>query len=170
MNRAMNRVVMSAAGAAAMLCATAAMASNELVLLTKDDTFNHARVAITGNDNRLVIAQEHSGGIGANTIAATINGDLNGGPLGAEFTGAARLAGLQPGRLSQVGFGNTMTIEVTGTSNLFAFAQTGSGNVLQASITGYGNQAAVVQTGIGNHAALSQNGIGNIVSITQNSW
>lgn len=166
----MNRLTMPVACAAAMLSATAAMASNELVLLTQDETLNHARVAITGNDNRLVIAQEHTGGIGSNTITATINGDLNGGPLGAEFTGAARLAGLQPGRLSQSGFGNTMTIEVTGTANLFAFAQTGSGNVLQASISGYGNQAAVVQAGIGNHAAFSQNGIGNIVSITQTSW
>lgn len=166
----MNKLAMPAICAAAVLSATAAMASNELVLLSQDDALNSARVAMTGNDNRLVIMQEHTGGIGGNTITATINGDLNGGPLGAAFTGAARLSGLQPGRLSQVGFGNMMTVEVTGSSNLFAFAQTGSGNVLQASISGYGNQAAVIQTGMGNHAAFSQTGIGNIVSITQTSW
>lgn len=166
----MNRLLMTAVCAAAMLSATTAMASNEWVRLTQDETLNHARVTMTGNDNRLLIVQEHTGAGGRNMIAVTIDGELNGGPLGAEFTGPARLSGLQPGRLSQSGFGNSMAIEVTGTSNLFAFAQTGSGNVLRASITGYSNQAAVVQTGIGNHATFSQTGIGNIVSITQNSW
>ncbi len=167
----MNKQIALAVCAAAAISATAAAAgNNELVLLSQDEFLNRAEVAITGNQNRLMISQEHTGGIGLNTITATINGDLNGGPLGASFTGAARQTGLQPGKLSQYGFNNAMTIEVNGNSNLFAFSQNGSGNTLRASITGYENQAAVMQTGVNNFASMTQNGIGNIVSITQNSW
>lgn len=166
----MNRRAVSAAIAALLTATTGAMASNELVLLTHDEFLNRAEIAITGNDNRLVISQTHTGGAGSNSIAATIDGDLNGGPLGASFTGPALALGLQPGTLSQSGFNNTMAIRVEGTSNLFAFAQIGSGNALHASIVGHSNQAAVMQTGTGNHAGFSQNGIGNIVSISQVSW
>ena len=166
----MNKLMISAACVGALLSTSEAMALNELVLLSENNILNRAEVTIAGNDNRLVISQEHTGSGGLNTITATINGDLNGGPLGASFTGPARLTGLLPGTLAQRGFGNTMTISVDGTSNLFAFAQSGSGNTLAASISGHSNQAAVVQNGINNFAAFSQNGIGNIVSITQNSW
>lgn len=78
------------AAAAGLMTSTGAMAKNELVLLTRDEFLNHAEISIDGSSNRLVISQEHTGGIGLNTITATINGDLNGGPLGASFTGAAR--------------------------------------------------------------------------------
>lgn len=166
----MNSRIIATACATILMSATAATASNELVLLSERDFVNRADVTINGNDNRLVISQEHTGGGGANTITATINGDLNGGPLGASFTGAALRSGLRPGTLSQRGFDNSMTIEVNGSSNLFAFAQSGSGNVVRASITGHDNQAAVIQAGVNNFAAFSQNGIGNIVSITQQSW
>lgn len=166
----MNKQVFAAACAALLVSSTGALAKNELVLLTQDEFLNRAELSVIGNDNRLMISQEHTGGIGLNSITATINGDLNGGPLGARFTGAARLSGLMPGTLHQQGYGNTMSVSVDGTANLFAFAQVGSGNMLRASITGQGNQAAVMQTGIGNFASFSQNGIGNIVSITQNSW
>lgn len=156
---------------AVFLTATAAAsASNELVLLSHDEFMNSAQIAIGGNDNRLVISQEHTGGIGFNSITTAITGDLNGGPLGSSFSGAALAGGLQPGTLRQSGFNNTMAITVEGTSNLFAFAQIGSGNMIRASITGHSNQAAVMQTGINNHASFSQNGIGNIVSISQVSW
>lgn len=166
----MDKQAIAAALAAVLISASGAAASNELVLLTADEFLNKAEIAVEGNDNRLVISQEHTGAGGLNTITATIKGDLNGGPLGAVFTGAARLTGLQPGTLTQHGFNNTMTVEVDGTANLFAFAQIGSGNMLQASITGHANQAAVLQTGMNNLASFSQNGIGNIVSITQHSW
>lgn len=155
---------------AGLMSPAGAMAKNELVLLTQDQFLNRAEISIDGSSNRLVLSQEHTGGIGLNTITATIDGDLNGGALGASFTAAAQRVGLQPGTLTQNGFNNTMSIEVNGTANLFAFAQIGSGNVLNASIAGYNNQAAVLQTGVNNFAGFSQNGIGNIVSITQNSW
>ena len=166
----MNKWIVSAALAATLMSATAVQAKNELVLLTDVDMLNVAEMTLNGNGNRLVISQTHTGGFGANTINATINGDLNGGPLGAAFTGPASLSGLQPGSLIQDGFNNSMAIEVNGTSNLFAFSQIGSGNALLASIAGQDNQAAVLQTGVNNFASLVQNGIGNIVSITQNSW
>ncbi len=166
----MSTRAVSAAIAALLTATTGAMASNELVLLTHDEFLNRAEIAITGNDNRLIISQEHTGGVGLNSVTATINGDLNGGPLGASFTGAALATGLQPGTIRQSGFNNTMAISVEGTSNLFAFAQIGSGNALHASITGHSNQAAVTQVGTNNYAGFSQNGIGNIVSISQVSW
>lgn len=165
------RAIAAGALAAGLMSASgAAAASNELVLMTEDEFLNKAEITVEGNDNRLLISQEHTGAGGLNTITATIKGDLNGGPLGAAFTGAARLTGLQPGTLTQRGFSNTMTVEVDGTANLFAFAQIGSGNMLRASITGHANQSAVLQTGMNNLASFSQNGIGNIVSITQHSW
>lgn len=155
---------------ASLISASGAMAANELVLLTHDQLRNSAVISMEGNANRLEILQEHIGGSGSNSIAATINGDFNGGSLDTVFSGAALLAGLKPGRLTQTGHDNAMSITINGNSNLFAFAQNGSGNNLVASITGTGNQAAVTQTGMNNHAAFSQNGIGNIVSITQQSW
>ena len=166
----MDKRAIAAAFATVLISVGGAAASNELVLVTGDQILNRAAIAIEGNDNRLTITQEHTGGGGLNAIAATIRGDLNGGPLGATFTGAARLAGLEPGTLTQRGFNNTMAIEVEGNANLFAFAQVGSGNMLQASITGHANQAAVFQEGMNNFASFSQHGIGNIVSITQHSW
>jgi hypothetical protein len=155
---------------ASLVPATGAMAANELILLTHDELRNRAVISMDGNANRLEITQEHTGGIGSNSITATINGDFNGGSPNAVFSGAALFTGLKPGTLTQSGHDNAMTIAVNGSSNLFAFAQNGSGNSLVASITGIGNQAAVVQTGVNNHAGFSQNGIGNIVSITQQSW
>jgi len=166
----MRTQVILATFATVLMTATAATASNELVLLNQDVLLNQAQVDIAGAGNRLIISQEHTGGAGANIVTATINGDLNGGPLGASFTGAALASGLQPGTIVQSGFNNAMTIKVDGTSNLFAFSQNGSGNRLDASIAGYGNQAAVVQTGTDNYASFSQNGVGNIVSISQHSW
>lgn len=166
----MNSQKIMLACAALLVSASAAAASNELVLITEASFLNRAELTINGNNNRLVITQDHTGGYGANSIVATINGDLNGGPLGASFSGVAARSGLRPGTLSQSGFNNSMAIEVNGSSNLFAFAQSGSGNMLRASITGHDNQAAVIQTGVNNFASFSQNGIGNIVSITQNSW
>lgn len=160
----------AAALAASMVPAASAMAANELVLLTHDELRNRAVISMEGNGNRLQILQEHTGGIGTNSIATTIIGDFNGGPLNAVFTGPALNAGLQPGMLIQQGHDNAMAVAVNGNGNLFAFAQNGSGNNLSASITGSANQAAVVQTGTNNHAGFSQNGIGNIISITQHSW
>src|SRR5690606_22664195 len=119
---AMIKHMFLAAGAAMLVSTTMAAASNELVLLSKDDFLNQADIAIEGNENRLVISQEHTGGGSANITAATINGDLNGGPLGASFSAVAAQPGLQPGALVQSGFNNGMTISIDGTANLFAFS------------------------------------------------
>lgn len=165
----MNKQMVVGAVAALLISASGAAAENELVLISPEAFGNKVQVSMTGNGNRLEVAQELTA-VGTNSITASIQGDLNGGPLGASFTGAALRTGLRPGSLTQRGFNNSMTVNVNGTSNLFAFSQTGSGNSLQASITGHANQAAVVQVGMNNYASFSQNGVGNIVSITQRSW
>lgn len=156
---------------AAVLTGSAGMAhANELVLLDNNALLNNATVTMEGNGNRLEIVQSHTGGLGANSVVAAIYGDLNGGPLGAAFSGAALRVGLEPGKITQSGFDNRIQVAVNGSGNLFAFSQTGSGNSLTASITGQGNQAAVLQHGTGNHAGISQNGTGNVVGIMQYSW
>jgi len=156
--------------AALFLAPSAATAKNKLIVLNNDQFLNKAYVAVEGGSNALEIVQEHTGGAGANTLTAKINGDFNGGPLGSSFTGTAQSTGLRPGTLTQSGFNNSMNLAVNGSHNLFAFAQIGSGNVLHASVTGHSNQAAVLQSGNNNHAVFSQNGTGNLVSITQRSW
>lgn len=158
-------------GAAALLLVpSVATANNKLILLNNDQFLNKVYVAVEGGSNALEILQEHTGGAGANTLAAAITGDFNGGPLGSSFTGAAKSIGMRPGTLTQSGFNNSMNLTVNGSHNLFAFAQIGSGNVLHGSVTGHSNQAAVLQSGNNNHAVFSQNGTGNLVSITQRSW
>lgn len=147
-----------------------AHASNELVLLGTENPFNATVVDITGDSNRVTILQEHRGVGGANLLELSIKGDLNGGPLGEAFTAPVLTVGLEPGSLVQQGFGNRMSVEVSGTGNLFALAQIGSGNRLTASITGQRNQAAVLQVGNNNISSFSQNGTGNSVSIVQRSW
>lgn len=155
-------VLVSAAGPAA--------AENELVTLLPANPLNVASVAMTGDGNRLVISQLHFGGDGANAISVSIEGNRNGGPEGAVFSGPAAATGLSPGSLMQSGFGNAIELAVAGDDNLFAVTQSGSGNVAIGAITGFANQAAIVQVGVGNVASFSQNGIGNIVSISQHSW
>lgn len=166
----MKMYLVAAALMATLAPVTSAMAANELILLNHEEFRNRAAVSMEGDGNRLEILQQHGGGTGTNSITATINGDFNGGPLDAVFTGPALSSGLRPGTLTQQGDDNAMAVIVNGNGNLFAFAQNGSGNSLSASITGSANQAAVIQTGTNNHAGFSQNGIGNIISIAQHSW
>ena len=147
-----------------------ANAKNELVLLAPENPFNKTSLEISGDGNRLTILQEHTGGTGSNVIDLRIDGSLNGGPLGASFTGPALAVGLQPGSLIQQGSDNSMQVAISGTANLFAFSQIGVGNRLSASMTGQHNQAAVLQIGNNNISSFSQNGIGNSVSIVQKSW
>lgn len=155
---------------AAIALPAPAHAMNELILISSDPLQNVATLELTGSSNRLQIVQEHFGGGSGNSIALTIDGDFNGGPLGAEFTGAARLAGLQPGSLTQRGYGNSMTFDVIGSHNLFAAAQIGNNNVINAAITGSYNQASVMQVGNNNFVGFSQTGFGNTVSVMQTSW
>lgn len=166
----MKTIAIAAVAAAFTGSAQVAWAANDLILVNLDEFANAAIVNIEGNSNRLQIVQDHFGGAAGNTISVSIEGDLNGGPLDAEFTGAARRAGLEPGMLVQEGFGNAMSFRVNGSNNLFAAAQIGNSNTIDAFIQGSYNQASVMQVGNGNFAAFSQNGIGNIVSISQTSW
>jgi hypothetical protein len=156
--------------AAAVAPLQAAHAANEWVLMSNDNSLNSATVEVQGDSNTLHIVQDHLGAGGANTLSVTIDGDFNGGPLNAEFSGAALLPGLAPGSLIQRGYGNSMSFEVSGSHNLFAAAQIGNNNAILASITGTANQASVMQNGNNNFVAFSQNGIGNTVSVTQTSW
>lgn len=159
-----------AAAALIALASTSAKAENIIEWVQSDATTNRISTTVEGNGNTLTIVQEHFGGSAFNSVDLVIEGDLNGGPLGASFSGVAAGHGLRPGSIIQQGFGNSMEVAVLGSRNLFAFQQTGSGNALQASIVGFDNQAAVQQVGIGNNAVFSQNGNGNIVSITQHSF
>ncbi|MBS3651489.1 hypothetical protein KEU06_23000 [Pseudaminobacter sp. 19-2017] len=164
----MKNVIAALVLSAAMGSGTA-LAKNELVLLGPENPFNKTSVEVVGDGNRLTILQERSA-LGSNLIDVRIEGSLNGGPLGASFTGPALAVGLQPGSLIQQGSNNAMRVGVTGTGNLFAFSQVGSGNQLTASITGQQNQAAVLQSGNNNVASFSQNGFANSVSIVQKSF
>jgi hypothetical protein len=148
----------------------AARAANDSLLTSNDAFFNSATLKIDGDFNGLQIVQEYVGGGAGNTLSVSIDGDFNGGPLNAKFSGAALLSGLAPGSLTQRGYGNSMSFEVSGSHNLFAAAQVGNSNTILASITGTANQASVSQTGNSNFVAFSQNGIGNTVSVTQTSW
>lgn len=150
--------------------ASAAMASNDMILLNANDLTQKAVLSIEGNDNRLLISQVQSGEGAGNAITVGITGRNNGGPEGAAFNAVVAKAGLQPGSLVQQGFGNSIGMDVKGDGNLFAVAQLGSNNTVQGTIAGTGNQAAVMQSGVNNFASFSQNGIGNSISVQQYSW
>lgn len=156
--------------ALALLAMQDAYAANELILTTNNATTNSAVLDIAGHGNRLEIQQNFTSGPLGNSIQIQIHGNLNGGPSGSSFSGAALHSGLTPGLLIQSGFGNAMSFEVAGSNNLFAAAQYGESNMITASIVGSGNQASIVQNGNGNFVGFSQTGFGNTVSITQTSW
>lgn len=156
--------------AVSIASASAAMAANDMILLSANDLTQKTVLSVTGDFNRLVISQAQAGDGAGNSIAVGIAGDNNGGPSGAVFNAVAAKAGLQPGGLVQQGFGNSIDIDVKGDSNLFAVAQLGSNNTVRGAITGMGNQAAVMQAGVNNFASFSQQGIGNSISVQQYSW
>lgn len=151
--------------AGVVLASAPAQASNELLILTQHELSNSLMLDVNGSFNAVSVLQAHNGLGAANMIDLNINGDFNGGPLGASFTGSATSVGLTPGSITQSGLDN----HITGSHNLFAFAQEGSGNRLTASISGIANQAAVSQTGLNNVVGFSQSGIDNMISISQTS-
>ncbi|MEI5682701.1 MULTISPECIES: hypothetical protein [unclassified Mesorhizobium] len=156
--------------AGVVLASAPAQASNELIILTQYELSNSLMLDVNGSFSAVSVLQAHNGLGAANVIDVNINGDFNGGPLGAPFTGSAPSVGLTPGSIIQSGFDNHITASVTGSHNLFAFAQEGSGNRLTASISGITNHAAVSQTGLNNVVGFSQSGIDNMISISQTSW
>lgn len=154
--------------AAAVLMSSAALASNNpLYIVSNNDALNFAAIDFVGNDNSLSIEQDFNGQSGSNTVRGRITGDQN-GLIGSSFGGSLSLAtGLVPGKITQSGHDNMISLQVTGNQNLFAMSQTGSFNTLTASMIGNNNQAAILQMGTGNYASFSQNGNGNMLSIVQ---
>lgn len=161
------------AHAAALVVLTAGQAAASTNTITIDPTVpadNVLELAVTGNDNALVISQSAPlGAEAANRMQISLSGDENGG-AGGSFTGAALLSGLSPGHLSQSGEGNLIALSVTGTGNLFAVAQTGSFNSVTGTIFGRDNQTAVIQNGAGNRFSFAQSGVGNMINVSQTSW
>lgn len=105
-----------------------------------------------------------------NRISVTISGDGNGG-WGQTWDRPLFGAGLPaPGLLQQIGWNNSISLDVSGTENLFSIVQAGSGNLASGQISGIGNAAAITQQGQGNTAHFSQAGSGNALSISQSSW
>ena len=150
-----------------LLAASPASAANDVLLRDPDNLDNLATLNISGDLNVLMIEQTLTGGSDANSVTVSVSGNRNGGPQGSSFTGTPAQSGLTPGALIQSGFGNVMTVSVTGDDNLFAFSQVGNRNNIQATMIGYSNQAAVSQVGNGNFASFTQNGVGNMVNIRQ---
>jgi hypothetical protein len=155
---------------AALLAAFPAAAENSLVILSDPNPLNATELTVAGSGNSLSILQEAPlNAAAANSIRVSLSGDRNGGPAGSSFTRAALSSGLMPGTLTQRGQGNSVSLDVIGSSNLFAMLQQGDHNTIVGSISGIGNQAAVQQFGGNNFASFSQTGMGNNVSITQRS-
>ncbi|SNY94137.1 Curlin associated repeat-containing protein [Cohaesibacter sp. ES.047] len=154
------------------LMAHASSEDNVIELMNQADMDgNTVELLVTGSNNGLHINQTlASGAVDGNIMNISINGDFNGGPLGARFSGALAASGLEPGHLTQIGFNNRMDIDVDGSNNLFSFLQNGSGNSIDASIQGTGNQAAIQQYGQNNHVSMSQVGSGNMIAISQRSF
>ncbi|MBL4918885.1 hypothetical protein [Szabonella alba] len=128
------------------------------------------RFAVEGDDNHIHIAQEFLdvGIPDANIIDVEIIGDRNGGfqPWASRLVSGL---GLEPGSLSQSGWGNELGLKVTGSDNVFATRQQGQWNVIDGVITGSGNQAAIQQSGIGNNVAFSQSGQRNMIVVSQST-
>ncbi|NGN44752.1 hypothetical protein G6N74_27220 [Mesorhizobium sp. CGMCC 1.15528] len=156
--------------AGVVLASAPAQAGNELIILTQHELSKSLTLDVNGSFNTVSVLQAHNGLGAPNVLNVNINGDFNGGSLGAPLTGSAHWVGPTPGSITQSGFDNHITASVTGSHDLFAFAQEGSGNRLTASISGIANQAAVSQTGLNNVVGFSQSGIDNMISISQTSW
>jgi len=161
--------VFAVAAVLAVLAGQAALASNGLYITTDDKEHNLADLTATGDGNALSIVQSYDGLGGANSLTVSLDGDLNGGPLGAAFGGLPARLGLVPGSVQQTGHGNTIGLAVTGSSNLFALSQIGVNNTVIGSIIGTNNQVAAVQRGTGNSLSFTQNGTGNMLSVVQQS-
>jgi len=161
--------VFAVAAVLAGLTGQAALASNGLYITTNDKEHNLADLTATGNGNALSIVQSYDGLGDANALTVSLDGDLNGGPLGAAFGGLPARLGLVPGSVQQTGHGNTIGLSVTGSSNLFAMSQIGVSNSVIGSIIGNNNQVAVIQRGMGNSLSFTQNGTGNMLSVVQQS-
>ena len=96
------------------LGASATQAANDIVLFPAGGVGNGTQLAIDGVLNSLVILQDATSVGPANSLQVTLTGDGNGGPAASKFDPIAAAGDLQPGSLTQQGFGNLMTIDVQG--------------------------------------------------------
>ena len=135
-----------------------------------------ATLDVDGNGNYLNLRQNAiRGGVGSQSADITIDGDNNNNATGlcsTSFTGtAAALAtanGLTPGDIVQERNNSAVTLNVTGSNNLFATTQSGNpGSTINGTVDGDGNQAVVAQIGNSNTATFTQTGNTNIISISQ---
>lgn len=144
---------------------------------------NVANVNLNGDSNELGVYQQGTDNTGVSTIAGnenifglrqlgegnsanlTVTGNGNGAANG--FSGAASLAGLSSGLLTQDGISNNVALTVTGNTNAFASAQIGDDNEVTGVQNGNQNQAAVAQSGNNNFALFSQSGSSNNLGIRQ---
>jgi hypothetical protein len=169
----MKPAILALTAATVVLIAGQAQASGGLYLTSDyyhSDKASSASITFDGNGNGLSVLQDLQNGFERNRLDVNIIGDLDGGPLQAAFDVPLTIVGLAPGRLSQTGYGNAITVTVNGSRNLFAATQVGAHNVLTAMVTGNSNQAAVSQTGSGNALSFTQNGNGNRLTVIQRSY
>ena len=129
-------------------------------------------IEITGafEQNTLVIEQSSGGG---HIARVDLQANLTETRLYEAWHDVDRLGsveGLTPGRISQSGFLQALTLEISGQSNLFAAVQSGEGNTITGSIKGQLNQAAIIQTGYRNTASFMQVGQQNSIVIRQGMW
>ncbi len=126
-----------------------------------------AKITIDGDSNLARLEQN-----GTNSADINITGDFNNNSGTTNWDGvAANVLGLASvGLMSQTGMGNSLTVTVTSSHNLWATEQTGPDNTILASVGGGdGNRFAVkqVSTTLGNHATVTQNGNGNNAGVSQ---
>ncbi|SEP13677.1 hypothetical protein SAMN04490248_12820 [Salinihabitans flavidus] len=157
------------AGALAVALAATSASANETAKLLELD--------IAGDDNTLQITQHftQSGSAAVNDstrniLSITITGNRNGGVAETWRTSLPFASRLAPGEIVQSGFGNALSVSVTGHDNLFAMAQSGQNNRISGEIFGNSNQSVVTQAGTGNTTVFRQTGQRNNIVVSQRSY
>jgi hypothetical protein len=167
----MNKLLPAAALLLTMAAGPALAGNNGQSQTEQIGELNVAHLTITGSGNSVSLYQDMpADALDGNWAKVSIVGDGNGagsGTGGSLFTGLGIGQPLVPGRISQVGTGNRLSLRVVGNGNLFAFSQSGGPNTLTGTIDGSGNQVAALQVGAGNVMSFSQVGSGNMLSVTQ---
>jgi hypothetical protein len=71
--------------------------------------------------------------------------------------------------MTQLGDNNALTVDVSGSDNLFATLQDGNDNQIDHTVggSGVGNQAAIVQLGSNNLSSTTQIGSNNNLGVVQ---
>jgi hypothetical protein len=151
---------------------TSSASTGNYATVTQTGSSNDATATQFGNYNQLVVSQLADG----NSSTTNFSGDSNGVGTLTGAAGALTNVNLVQGSVYQdstgAGGGNSLTYNVTGSSNLFAFAQLGHGNTIDGTVGGLSassnNQVAVLQASSGNTASFSQSGAGsNNLAISQ---